>query len=73
MLEEFGGVRSLKLPIWKKTSLFVSPKAPLFVAERVTGDAGQNQGELVVVHIGSWPNDGGVKNSPFEPLSTMVP
>jgi hypothetical protein len=60
-----------KLPIWKKTSFLGDPEVVVFVAESVIADGGQNQKELEL-HSGSWPDDGGVKNSPFEPLSMML-
>ena len=43
----------------------------ILVSEILTVDEGQNQLKLGEAQSGSWLVEGGVKNSPFESLSTI--
>src|SRR5512135_93537 len=69
LLDEF--VKLTKLPIWKTASLLGDPDAPSFLAERVVIDKGQNHPESGDGQFGRRPVEGGVKKSPFEPLSII--
>ncbi len=71
LLEE--PIRAVRLPIWKNIALIGDPVAPALIAERVTGDDGQNQFELGDAQLGSMPVEGGTKNNPLEPLSMILP
>ena len=68
LMEEFA-VRSVRLPIWNGTTPLGAPDAAVLVAERLSVDAGQNQAVLGAVQLGIVLPAGGVKKSPFEPLS----
>ena len=65
-------VRVVKLPIWNETALLGEPNAPELVAKRLTVDDGQNQLALGPVQFRRWLDKGGVRNSPFEPLSIKL-
>ena len=65
-------MRSTRLPIWNGTAPLGAPEAPVFAAEKLMVVAGQNQAVLGAAQLGSWLVVGGVKKSPFEPLSMKL-
>ena len=54
------------MAIWNETTPLGEPDAPVFVAERLTVEEGQNQPELGAGQFGRRVVE---KNRPFEPLS----